>query len=51
MQIEAQIKKGTEYFLLKRNILFANWAFNRRFTEAKVPNAWEGERLSATRAV
>lgn len=51
MQIKDQIKHGAEYLVLKGNILFVNWDFNWRFTEAEVPNALEGERLSATRAI
>lgn len=55
MQIKAQIKQGTDYFVVRRNILFVNWVFdwdfNWRFTEGEVPHALEGERLSAMRAI
>lgn len=51
MQIKPQIKQGTEYFVMKRNILFVNWDFNWSFTKAEVLNALKGEKLSATRAI
>jgi len=51
MQIKAQIKQGTEYFVLKINILFVNWDFNWSFTEADMPNALKGVKWSARRAI